>query len=129
MYHPTIHNANIVNGPFRCWRGRASEKDQDIQFSAALGVRNPGTYDSARSTERVGGEVGSELGLDDTGVTVRPRDTSPHDSDLGAVDFSLGLVDVGNSLQRGWYVSLRSSSFRRAWLVCRESAGGHQRQI
>jgi hypothetical protein len=56
------------------------------------------TYDSARSTERVGGEVGSELGLDDTRVTVRPRDTSPHDSDLGAVDFSLGLVDVGNSL-------------------------------
>ena len=46
----------------------------------------------------MGGEVVSELGLDDTGVTVRPRDSSPHDSNLGAVDFSLGLVDVGDSL-------------------------------
>lgn len=56
------------------------------------------TYDSARSTEGMGGEVGSELGLDDTRVTVRPRDSAPHDSDLGTVDFSLGLVDVGDSL-------------------------------
>lgn len=46
----------------------------------------------------MGGEVGSELGLDDTRVTVRPRDSAPHDSDLGTVDFSLGLVDVGDSL-------------------------------
>lgn len=56
------------------------------------------TYDSARSTESMGGEVVSELGLDDTRVTVRPRDSAPHDSDLGTVDFSLGLVDVGDSL-------------------------------
>lgn len=62
------------------------------------------TYDSARSTESVGGEVGSELGLDDTRVTVRPRDSAPHDSDLGTVDFSLGLVDVGDSLEmKGMY--------------------------
>ena len=46
------------------------------------------------------GHVGSELGLDDTRVTVRPRDTSPHYADLGSGDLPLGLVDVSDSLER-----------------------------
>lgn len=44
------------------------------------------------------GHVGSEFGLDDTRVTVRPRDTSPHYADLGSGDLPLGLVDVSDSL-------------------------------
>lgn len=56
------------------------------------------THDSARGTESLGGEVGSELGLDSTRVTVRSRDSAPDDSDSATVDLPLGLVDVGDTL-------------------------------
>ena len=55
-------------------------------------------HDSGAGTERVGGHVGRELGLDDTRVSVRPRDTSPHHSDLGTGNLPLGLVDVSDTL-------------------------------
>lgn len=55
-------------------------------------------HDSARGTESLGGEVGSELGLDSTRVTVRSRDSAPDDSDSATVDLPLGLVDVGDTL-------------------------------
>lgn len=57
------------------------------------------THDSARGTEGLGGEVGSELGLDSTRVTVRSRDSAPNDSDSATVDLPLGLVDVGDTLE------------------------------
>lgn len=56
------------------------------------------THDSARGTESLGGEVGSELGLDSTRVTVRSRDSAPDDSDSATVNLPLGLVDVGDTL-------------------------------
>ena len=56
------------------------------------------THDSGAGTERVGGHVGRELGLDDTRVSVRPRDTSPHYADLGTGNLPLGLVDVSDTL-------------------------------
>lgn len=68
-----------------------------IQGDAAT-KQGKGTYDSGAGTERVGGHVGRELGLDDTRVSVRPRDTSPHHADLGAGNLPLGLVDVSDSL-------------------------------
>lgn len=59
---------------------------------------NVATHDSARGTEGLGREVGSELGLDSTRVTVRSRDSAPDDSDSATVDLPLGLVDVGDTL-------------------------------
>ena len=56
------------------------------------------THDSGAGTERVGGHVRRELGLDDTRVSVRPRDTSPHYADLGTGNLPLGLVDVSDTL-------------------------------
>ena len=64
------------------------------------------TYDAARSTEDLGGQVGGELGLGDARVAVRARDTAPDDADTRAVDLTLGLVDVGDALFDQYCLSL-----------------------
>jgi hypothetical protein len=56
------------------------------------------TYDADRSTKGLGGKVGAELGLDDTVSTVGTGNTAPDNTDLAAVDFTLGAVDVSNTL-------------------------------
>jgi len=83
----------------RCWRGRASVC-QSYFFIHQEGK----TYDSARGTEGLCGEVRGEFGLDNTGVSVRSRDSAPDDSDSTAVDLTLGLVDVGDSLVVSWFM-------------------------
>lgn len=55
-------------------------------------------HDADGGTERLGGEVGSELGANDTAVAVRPGDLAPDDADLGALDGALSTVDVYNAI-------------------------------
>lgn len=58
----------------------------------------PKTHDSARSAKDLGGKVGRKLGLGDTRLAVRTRDSAPDDADAGTVDLALGLVDIGDAL-------------------------------
>jgi hypothetical protein len=62
---------------FRWWKGRASERDQHLDP-----MEMHDTYDAARSTKDLCWEVGGELGLDDTRVSVRTGDTAGEVSDV-----------------------------------------------
>ena len=54
--------------------------------------------DSDSSTESLWRQVVSELGSNDTVVTVSSSDLTPHDSNLGASNLLGGPVDIGNAL-------------------------------
>ena len=56
------------------------------------------TYNANTGTHGAGREVGAELSLDDTTVSVGASDFSPDDTDLGSIDFTLGTVHVGDTL-------------------------------
>lgn len=51
-------------------------------------------HDANGGTERLGREVGPELGTDGTAVAVWPGDLAPDDTDLGALNSPLSTVDV-----------------------------------
>lgn len=55
-------------------------------------------HDSDRSTEGLWWQVLSEVGSDNTVVTVGSGDLTPDDSDLGTSDLLVASVDVGNLL-------------------------------
>jgi hypothetical protein len=56
------------------------------------------TYDADGGTERLGGQVVAETGLNGTGTTVGAGDATPDAADLGAVDLTLGAVDESDTL-------------------------------
>ena len=55
-------------------------------------------HDSDGRAKGLGGQVVSESGSDNAGVSVGSSNLAPHDSDLGASDLLVGSVDVSNSL-------------------------------
>ncbi len=71
-------------------------------------------YHADRGTNRLGGEVGAELGADGARVAVGDGDLAPDDADLAAIDGTLSAVDKRNTLAevelgrrkgRGWSAS------------------------
>jgi hypothetical protein len=56
------------------------------------------TYHTDGSTKGLGGKVVAELGLDDTVSTMSTGDTAPDNTDLAAVNLTLGTVDVSDAL-------------------------------
>jgi hypothetical protein len=59
-----------------------------------------GTYDTNRSTKDLRRQVLAETSLDNTVSTMSTSDTTPDNTDLGTVDFTLSTVDVGNTLTK-----------------------------
>ena len=58
------------------------------------------TYDTNRSTKDLGRQVLAETSLDNTVSTMSTSDTTPDNTDLGTVDFTLSTVDIGNTLTK-----------------------------
>lgn len=79
-------------------------------------------HDSHGSTKGLWRQVLLEVGSHNTVVAVGSGDLAPDDSDLGASDFLLGSVDVGNSLTQVESGVLGVANAldldqRRAWVV------------
>lgn len=66
------------------------------------------THHTDGSTKGLGGKVGAELSLDDTVTTVGAGDTTPDNTDLAAVDLTLGAIDVSDALAQVELSILRS---------------------
>jgi hypothetical protein len=115
----TLHlcSACLDGGREEHLRGICIESKGKPKYPLALAYLPPiDTDDTSAGTERVSGHVGRELGLDDTRVTVRPRDTSPHYADLGSSDLPLGLVNVSDSLG-----SSKGTSQYGVWQWCEQA--------
>lgn len=85
-------------------------------------------HHAARSTEDVRGKVRGELGLDNTRVAVGASDTAPDDADTRAVDLTLGLVNVGDTLrmlagEAGRHVGTEASVQQLGWQGQRQHYG------
>lgn len=79
--HPLLH----------CPSTRSSSPSPEV---VAKLYRRRVQHDANRGTERLGRQVGPELGANDAAVAVWPGDLAPDDADLGALDGLLSAVDV-----------------------------------
>lgn len=87
----------------KCWRGRASKMEgkniaMSNPMSLFLYIHNNDTYDADSSAKSLGRQVVAETSTNDTVGTVDTSNATPDDTELATVLFSLGVVDVSNTL-------------------------------
>lgn len=93
-----LNSAGIDLTPSKPFRSPASSPILLLHIREIKSYRTGVQENSDAGTEALGRKVVDETCSDDAGVSVRPCDFAPDDSDLAALSFLVGAVDESDSL-------------------------------
>lgn len=85
---------------FRCWKDKASNEGKRYHISY-IHFKNSCiiiTYNTNGSTKDLGRQVLAETSTNDTTGTMGASNTAPDNTELATILFSLGMVDISNTL-------------------------------